>query len=307
MITLSGKHSQSMSRKEEMIAFLYIAPFMIGYIIFTVVPSIATFFLGFLDLNTFAKMGKLYKAKFIGLDNFKNLFHDDTFVFSFLRSLKYLAIYAPCLVVFSLLLALLLNNEFYFKKAATTMIFIPYVSNVSAIALIVGGLFLQPFDGTVNTFLRMMGMSNPPMWLAGVNTALPTVAVVAAWQGVAFQTVIFIVALKAVNKELYEAANIDGCSGHRTFFRITLPMISPTAFLVIITAVIQSFSSYAIINTMTQGGPGDASYTLIFNIIATSFNFNKYSYASAQALVQFAAILVITLIQWRGQKKWVHY
>jgi multiple sugar transport system permease protein len=307
MLTQSKKHFNSIAGKEEKLAFLFVMPFMIGYTIFTVIPSIATFILGFLDLNTFAKMGKLNEAKFVGLSNFSNLLQDSSFLQSFLRSLKYLMIYAPCLVVFSLLLALLLNREFYFKKAATTMIFMPYVTNVSAIALIIGGLFLQPFDGPVNTFLRMVGISNPPMWLAGVDTALPTVAVVAAWQGVAFQTVIFIVALKGVSKELYEAAGIDGCTGFRRFFAITLPLISPVTFLVIITAVIQSFSSYGIINTMTQGGPGDSSYTLIFNIIATSFSYNKYSYASAQALIQFVVILVITLIQWWGQKKWVHY
>lgn len=300
------KNRTGMKRREAVTGFLFVLPFIIGYTLFTTIPALGTFLLSFFDINTFKKMNNIAEARFVGIENFISIFHDSSFLSSLGRTFEFMIFYVPVLLVMSLALALLLNQNFYCKRVSTTLIFLPYVTNVAAVGLIVS-LFFQPYDGPVNALLRLLGVENPPMWLASSKMALPLTAVVSAWHGVAFQTIIFLVALKNVNKELYESAEMDGCNGVQRFFKITLPMISPTTFTVLITAVIQSFGSYSLIANLTGGGPGEATTTLIYNIVTTTFSYNKYSFAAAQALVQFAIIMLITLFQWGMQKKWVHY
>lgn len=297
---------KSTRNREAIDGWIFVLPFILGYTIFAIAPAIGTFGLAFLDVNSFARANDLGSASFSGFTNFINAFQNPTFAQSLGRTLSFTTVYAPVLVVLSLVIAVVLNQVFYFKRLSMTLIFLPYVTNVAAIGLVMN-LFFQPTSGPVNTLLAGLGISDPPLWLLDPNLALPLAAIISAWQGIAFQTVIFLVALRNVNKDLYEASRIDGAGPLRRFFSVTLPVISPTTFLVAVTAVIQSFASYSLLANLTGGGPGQASTTLIYNIIDTTFTFNQYSFASAQALVQFVVILAITIIQWRAQKRWVHY
>jgi multiple sugar transport system permease protein len=137
--------------------------------------------------------------------------------------------------------------------------------------------------------------------------ALPITALIATWANLAFQTIVFLAALQEVPHELYEASEIEGANAWQKFSKITLPWISPTTFFLVVTTIIGSTQNFSGIYTLTQGGPGDATEVAIINIYHSGFQFNKYSIASAQSMILFAVLLIITIIQWRGQKKWVNY
>jgi multiple sugar transport system permease protein len=210
------------------------------------------------------------------------------------------------MIVFSLLMAYLMNKSFKFRTFSRTMIFMPYVANVMAVS-IVFNVILNPFEGPVNAFLRIIGVENPPMWLIDPKMALPVTALVATWQNLTFQTIVFLAAMQEVPAELFEAADIEGAGSWTTFRRIILPWISPTTFFLVVTTIIGSTQNFSGIYTLTRGGPGEATEVAIINIYKNAFEFNKFSFASAQSLILFAILLVITIIQWKGQKKWVHY
>jgi multiple sugar transport system permease protein len=282
-----------------MYGYLFMLPFLMGFICFQVIPMLMSLSLSFLNYNSL-QAGK--NLRFVGFDNYMKVFNDDVAVESFLRTFKFSIVFVVVMVISSLLLALLLNQKFYFRQTLRTMVYLPYVSNVIAIAM-AWRIILDPTRGPINQVLRFLGVEQVPKWLEGTSTALPTIALINIWVIMAFQTIIFLAALQGVPKVLYEAANIDGAGRIKKFINITLPMISPTTFMVIIT----SFKNYAIVLGLTGGGPGTSSRVIALNMYEEAFKFNHYSYASAQALMLFTIILVITFIQWKGQKRWVHY
>ncbi|MNM44839.1 sn-glycerol-3-phosphate transport system permease protein UgpA [compost metagenome] len=284
---------------EELSAILFLAPIFIGFVIFILIPILFTVVLSFVDYN---KIGPL-NMDFVGLKNYMNVFSDELAMNGYLQSLYFSILYVPAMLILSLLLAILINKGFYFRTATRTMIFMPYVSNVTAVAM-VWSLILDPIKGPVNELLKLMGVSNPPLWLGGVNTSLISVIIVNVWINLAFQTVVFLAALQGVSKDLYESASIDGAGTWRKFINITVPSISPITFFLVITTLIGSFQNYAIVKLLTNGGPGTSSRVISLNIYEEAFTFNRYSFASAQAMILFLVILIITLIQWKWQKKW---
>ena len=161
--------------------------------------------------------------------------------------------------------------------------------------------------GPVNSFLMGMGISDPPRWLSSTEWALFSVIVVSIWKRVGYFMVIFLAGLQGIPDQLYESANIDGASRMRQFFSITLPMLSPTIFFASIIGIIQSFKVFDLIYALTEGGPGRATNVLAYTIYQEAFIKYKFGYASAISYFLFAIILVVTIIQFRGQKKWVHY
>jgi len=210
------------------------------------------------------------------------------------------------MISISLLMAILMNNSFYLRRFTRSLILMPYVSNVAAIA-IVWSIILNPFDGPVNFILRGLGLRNLPMWLAGVRTALTVSALIYTWQNLAFQTIVFLAAIQEVPAELNEAGHIDGANAWQRFAHITFPGISPTTFFLVISTIIGSTQNFAIIQNLTGGGPGTATEVAAINIYNLAFKYNKYSVASAQSVLLFLVLLAITILQWRGEKKWVNY
>lgn len=186
------------------------------------------------------------------------------------------------------------------------MLFMPYVSNIVAVSVIFS-IMLSPTNGIINTMLRALGVGNPPLWLLGTETALPTVAAVACWQQMGMQMVIYLAALQDVPGELMESASIDGANALKKFTHILLPVISPTTFFLTITTIIGSLKNFSIIQTMTGGGPGTSTTVLPVSIVKSAFGSYRLGYASAQGMLLFAVVMLITVIQWRGQKKWVNY
>ena len=181
------------------------------------------------------------------------------------------------------------------------MIYMPYVANVIAIG-IVWSIVLNPFQGPINALLRLAGVpeASLPQWLMGVKSSLPTLAGIKVWQNLAFQTIVFLAALQEVPRELYECAQIDGAGWWRKLFRITLPVISPTTFFLIVVTVIGSFNSFAIVKALTNGGPGSATRIITLFIYDQAFRYSYYSYSNALACLLFLFILLVTLLQWKA-------
>ncbi|UKS28169.1 sugar ABC transporter permease [Paenibacillus sp. HWE-109] len=290
----------SLRKSENYYAILFLAPFLVGFILFNLIPILFSVILSFVDYN---KLGPL-NMDFVGWKNYVNIFSDDQAINGYLKSLMFTLGYVPAMIILSLLTAILINKSFHLRTLIRTMIFMPYVANVTAVAM-VWSLLFDPFKGPVNQLLKLIGVSNPPLWFGGVNTSLLSIVIVNVWINLAFQTIVFLAALQGVPKDLYESSSIDGAGTWRKFINITIPSISPVTFFLIVTSVIGSFQNYSIVKLLTNGGPGTSSRVVSLNIYEEAFNFNKYSYASAQAMLLFAFILIITLIQWMWQKKWV--
>jgi multiple sugar transport system permease protein len=291
--------------REGRTAFLFIAPLFIGFVIFNLFPLVYSIFLSLVNFNSF---GEIKVSEFMGIRNYLRAFNDRLALESFAKSFLFSLIYVVGIIALSLCVALLLNRKLYLRTVSRTMIYMPYVANVVAIG-IVWSIVLNPFGGPVNTALKLVGVPEPalPEWLIGVKSALPTVAGIKVWQNLAFQTIVFLAALQDVPRELYECAEIDGAGGWRRFFHITLPMISPTTFFLVVVTVIGSFNSLAIVKALTSGGPGNATRIITLFIYEQAIKYSYYSYANALACILFIFLLLITLIQWKAQKRWVHY
>lgn len=168
-------------------------------------------------------------------------------------------------------------------------------------------LLFNPRLGPINMFLRSIGVGTPPGWLTSTSWALYAVILVGVWKQTGYYMLLFLAGLKGIPKPLYESADIDGAGGIRQFFSITLPMLSPTTFLVSVLSIISSFQVFDLIAVMTDGGPGRATNVLVYRIYQEGFDYSRFGYASAMAYFLFMIILIVTLIQFRGQKNWVTY
>jgi multiple sugar transport system permease protein len=297
------QRSVSIKQQERWVAVSFVAPFLLGFLLFNIFPIIYALAISFMDYN---QLRQLTTIHFLGIGNYTRMLSDPIVGSAFLKSFYYSLVYVSGIMVFSFLFAELLNKTFYLRAISRTMILVPYVANVVAVAM-VWSILLDPFDGPVNSVLRTFGIHNPPLWLGGTNTALATVGLINVWQNLAFQTIVFLAALQGVPKDLYEACEIDGASKWQKIKYVTLPLVSPTTFFLIVTSIIGSFQNYASVRMLTNGGPGISSRVISVNIYEDAFSFNQYSYSSAQAMVLFFLILVITILQWKVQKKWVHY
>ena len=188
------------------------------------------------------------------------------------------------------------------------LLFLPYVTNIIAIGMVWSAV-LNPEFGPVNTLLRNLGVPDAylPRWLLGTDTALATVAVIRVWKGLAMPILVLLAALQDVSPDLSDAATMDGAGPFRRFQAVTLPSISPALFFVTVVTLIDSFKAYDIMKALTNGGPGVATRVMAVEIYEQAFTFYRFAMASAEAIILFGVVLLITIVQWWGQKKWVHY
>ncbi|MNI09949.1 Lactose transport system permease protein LacF [compost metagenome] len=198
-----------------------------------------------------------------------------------------------------------LNKGVVAVKWFRTAIFLPHITATIAVA-VVWQLLYNPTMGPINGILKSLGIDQPPLWLASTTWALPSVIIVSIWHSVGYYMVLYLAGLQGIPKDLYEAASLDGAGKTSQFKNITLPMLSPVIFFTVIIGIINSFKVFDLIYVLTKGGPGRSTHVLVYDIYYTAFQRYEYGYASAMAYILFAIILVITLIQFRGQKKWVN-
>ena len=230
-----------------------------------------------------------------------------SFKAAFTNNMVYSFVSVPLTLLFALLLALALNRKMAGTGVFKTIYFFPNLTSMVAIGC-VGMLLFMPTNGPVNNLLRALGVAeeNLPQWFFSSKTAMSTVITLVVWKQAGYYMIMFLGGLKNIPPHLYEAARLDGANSVQTFRYVTWPMLSPTTFMVTVLCFIYSFQVFDIINVTTQGGPGRATSVLVFRIYREAFRNWKMGYASAIAYVLFVIILVITLIQWRGQKNWVN-
>lgn len=286
--------------KNYLKGYLFLLPNFIGFFIFMAIPIIMGLIISFTDYNGFSQFN------FIGLKNYIDMFRDEYFLVSLGNNLLYTAVTVPGIVVFALLLAVAVNTGIRCSGLFKTMFFLPNISSMVAVGIVWAMLF-NPTMGPINNFLRSLGIENPPQWVSASDSALWSIMLVDIWKKAGYYMVILLAGLQSIPKQLYEAASIDGAGAVKKFFKITLPMLSPTMFMVMVLCIIQSFQVFDLVNIMTQGGPGRSTNVLVFRIYQEGFQKLQFGYASAMAYFLFLIVLIVTLIQFRGQKKWVNY
>ena len=286
-------------RRQQLTAVLFLTPNLLGFLVFVLYPVFRAFIISCTNWDGFAKMD------FIGIKNYVSLFSDETFLISLKNTLVYTVITVPCSVIFGILMALVMNVKLPGIKLFRTIYFLPQVTSMIAIGLVWATVLAN--TGPINQMLMAMGISDPPKWLSSSAWALISVAIVSIWRSMGYNAIILLAGLQGISVDLYEAARIDGANSMQRFFKITMPMLSPSIFFVLITQLISSFKVFDIIMAMTQGGPGRATNVLAYFVYQRSFVNFRFGYASAAAFILFFIILLITIVQFIGQKKWVNY
>ncbi len=286
--------------RERMTFLLFIAPNFLLFAIFTFWPLVYNFFLSFNRWNLMAPM-----PTWIGLENYTNMV-DDPIFWKVLTNTLYLAggtIFIR--LALSLGLALLLNQKLAGRSVYRAVIFSPTFTTGAAVA-IVWTWIMDPNVGLLRLPLNLVGLESPN-WLVDVNWTIPALIIVSIWKGLGYDMVIFLAGLQGVPVELYEAARVDGAGRWALFRYITLPMISPITFFLVITSIISALQVFDLVAVMTGGGPLNSSAVYVYYIYQNAFKFYKIGYAAALSMVLFVITLAITIFQTRLSKRWVHY
>lgn len=290
---------RSAFQKESTWAYLFIAPQVLGVVLFVLGPIVFSFYLSFTEWDF------MTAPNWIGLKNYAELFSDHLFWKVLGNTLYYTIGNIPLLIVFALLLALGLNQEIRFVTVYRAVFFIPVITSVTAVALVWSWMY-NPDFGVINTILRALGLPTPG-WIASPEWAMPSIILMSVWQGVGYSMVIFLAGLQGVPRELYEAARIDGANSIACFTKITIPLLSPTTFFVLIMALINSFQVFAQPFMMTNGGPADSTYVMVLYIYRMAFRWFDMGKASALSWILFAMIFIVTIFQFKYSDRWVHY
>ncbi len=290
-------------RKENIIGYSFISMSCVGFILFMAFPLCYSLFISFMDWSMFKG---LEGSTFIGIANYIDALHNDYFITGFWNNMILMVLVVPALMLISLVIATLLNGKVFARGLLRASYFMPYIAVTTASALVFSGIF-NPDFGPINEGLRALGIANPPGWVVSSFWAIPTVGIFLIWKSVGYCIVIYLASLQGISGSYYEAASIDGASKIEQFIHITVPLISPTTFFLLITNVIYAFRTFEEVQILTEGGPGSSSYTMIFSIYQKGFAEFDMGAASAQAWIYFVLVLIVTAFQFWGQKKWVNY
>lgn len=300
MVLIDSSPRRRRISRQWITGYLFALPNFIGFLVFSAIPALLGLVISFTNYDGYKQFD------FVGLTNYINMFSDEYFWISLKNNVIFMLLSVPLTIAFSLLLAQALNRKILFHGFFQTVNFFPYITSMVAVGIVFQMLFNARF-GPITRFLLAIGVQNPPGWLTSSDWALYAVIIVSIWKQVGYYMIIYLAALKGVPRQIYESAEIDGAGPLRRFVNITLPMISPTTFMVSILLIISSFQVFDLISIMTKGGPGRATNVLVYRIYQEGFSYLRFGYGSAMAYFLFAVILIITLIQFRGQKNWVTY
>ncbi|KRE57586.1 carbohydrate ABC transporter permease [Paenibacillus sp. Soil750] len=281
------------------IGLVYIAPWLIGFLIFQLYPFASSFIYSFTDYSI------TNTPSFVGFKNYITMFTKDTaFYHSLIITLLYVVISVPMKLVFALLVALMLNTNMKFINFYRTVYYLPSILGGSvAVSILWRFLFMK--EGMVNGILNAMHI--PPVdWLGSPNMALFTLSLLSVWQ-FGSSMVLFLAGLKQVPNELYEACRVDGATKFRMFFTITLPLISPIIFFNVIMQMVNAFQDFTGAFVVTNGGPMNSTYLFALKLYDEGFKFYKMGYASALSWILFIIILIVTLVTFKSSKHWTYY
>ena len=278
---------------ENNLTDFFVLPALIGTMIFIVIPVFFSFYLSFCHWDL------LTKIKFVGFENYITLLTSPSFGLIIKNTFVFALSTAIIAIIIPLILAAVLNNKIRGTKFFKTAYFLPFITPMIVVAIAWEWIF-DPNNGLLNYILKAN-----INWLYDTKTAMLALIIVSSWKLIGYNMVILLSGFSGINQNLYEASKIDGANQIQTFFRITLPLLSPTIFFVMVITTISSFQVFDLIYLMTQGGPMDSTNVLVYWIYKNAFEFFNIGEASAGAYILFLIILLLTIVQWKTRKQWV--
>lgn len=282
------------TNNEAAAAWIFILPAMLGTLIFIIIPVICSFGL------SFVKWDLLNPIQYVGLANYHEIFTEPLFGKIFLNTLVFAISTSLFGVIIPLVLSVILNNKIRGSEFYKTAYFLPFITPMIVIGIVWQWIF-DPNIGLLNKVLHLH-----INWLYDTHWALPALIIVSVWKLIGYNMIIFLSSLSGISNSMFEAAKIDGAGPCKTFWYVTIPLMSPTIFFVIIITAISSFQVFDLIYLMTQGGPLDSTNVLVYAIYKNAFEYFNVGKASAIAYVLFVVILALTLVQWSLRKKLVY-
>lgn len=277
----------------------FMLPSAVPLALFVLGPMVAAAWISLTEWNLLAP------AQWVGLENYANLLTDPETADVFLHTLYYIVGYLPLVYIGGLAIALALNTALRGRTLLRGVYFLPVITSWIVVALVWRWL-LNPSNGVVNTVLAFFGIDGPGWW-TDPAWAMPSIILASAWKDLGFVMVILLAGLQAIDPELVDAARVDGAGWWRRLFSITLPLLSPATFFVIVISLINGFQVFDQVYAMTGGGPGGATQVVVQQIYDLTFRYGKAGEASALSWLLFVVILAVTVVQIRGQRKWVNY
>ena len=295
--TAAKRSGMSLNTRNTLVGMTFILPNFIGFFCFVLIPVAFSFVLSFMEWDGFTEM------KFVGIENFLDIFDDRVFRAALVQTVTFSIFTVAFSMVLALALAILLNNKLKGVNFFRAAIFFPYVASIVAVAAVFKAMFMKD-GGPINEFLGLfLPDSMLPGWLASTDWALAACIIVHVWKNMGYFMIIYLAALQDIPYSLYEAASIDGATKWQQFKSITLPMLTPSHFYVLMMLVINSFKTFDLIFTLTEGGPGTSTTMLSQYIYNESFISWNYGGASAAAMVLFLIVAAVTLLQFRVERK----
>jgi multiple sugar transport system permease protein len=285
--------------KENITGYLFAAPWLIGFAVFTVYAIFSAIYYGFADYSV------LKEPEWIGLENYRHIFTDDKLFRKSLYNTAYYSAFAvPLGIITALLLAMLLNQKVVALSWFRAIFYVPSVVPVVAASLLWIWILNSQF-GLLNVFLSFIGIKGPA-WLASPKWSKPSLIIMNTW-GVGGTMIIFLASLQDVPRQLYEAAEIDGANVWHRFRYVTIPMITPTIFFALVMGIIGAFQTFVQAYIITEGGPADSTLFYVLYLYRNAFVYYKMGYASALAMILFVIVLALTLIIVSTSNRWVYY
>ena len=305
------KSEKSRERRRNERSFLSASPFLtaslIGFAIFYFAPMVISVVISLTDWNGLDRLlaPGFMEEHFIGLDNYKAILTGAEFWKVLKNTLVYIVLYIPLMLTTSTAIAALLSRQRRGVGAFRVLYYIPVLTSWVAASLIWKSL-LSPQYGAMNGILAFFGMEGPG-WLTDEKWAMPAIVLVSVWKDMGFFGLILLSGMIGIDRTYYEAAEIDGAGSWTRFLKITLPLLTPSLFYVLIVSLINSFQLFPQIMIMTDGGPNGATQVMMERIYKYGFRYYRMGYASAFSWILFIVIMVCTAVQMRGQKRWVNY
>ncbi len=293
-----GRFAMTNNRRETLAALGFLAPGILAFVVFSLGPAVFSLVVGF------TKWNGIDRPRWIGVDNYTRLVQDPLFRTSVWNTTLYTVQFVVLVTVASTLLAVLLNARLPGRSIVRFLWFIPIVTDMVSVSMVWTWIYHARF-GVLNYFVELVGLQGQS-WLGSTKWALFSLVMLSVWRWTGYYAIIILAALQDVPRDLYEAATLDGASRWQSFRSITVPLISPALFFVVVISMMSSFQVFEQMWVMTDGGPEDSTISIAMYLYIQGFEFLNMGYASAIAWALFLMILGVTLVNWRVRRHWVH-